>query len=116
VSWKLGPAGYENTIPTPNGFSITTQEIAREGRTASGRLVKDIIAVKKVFTLEYNALTAEQVQTLLTEYERREFLSFIYPDRGQNRTATVWFAELPRELLLTSIEHWGNFSITLEEQ
>lgn len=116
MSWKLGPAGFENTIPTPSAFAITPREIAREGRTASGRLVKDVIAVKRTFTLTYSALTSAEVAILLTEYDRQQFLSFIYPDRGADRTATVWFAEFPRERLLHQSEYWGNFDIVLEEQ
>ena len=116
MSWKLGLQGYENTIPTPNGFNIAQRQITREGRTASGRLVKDIIAFKKTFTLTYTALTAVEIQVLLTEYDRQEFLSFIYPDRGQERSAVVWFEELQRELLLTPTEYWGEFSIELIEQ
>ena len=116
MSWKLGIEGYENVIPAPVGFKVEPRQITREGRTVSGKLVKDIIAVKKNFVLIYNPLTADQVQTLLTEYERQVFLSFIYPDRGQDRQATVWFSNLPREKLLTPVEYWGNFSIVLEEQ
>ncbi len=116
MSWKLGISGNEVDIPAPSGFKIDPQPIARKDRTASGKLVEDIIAVKKVFTLDYAALNVNQVQVLLIEYERSSFLSFIYTDCGIEKQAVVWFASFPRERLLTPSEYWGNFSITLEEQ
>lgn len=116
MSWKLGLTGSETSIPAPSGFKIDDQPISREGRTASGKLVKDIIAVKKKFTLDYAALTYSEVQLLLAEYQRCTFLSFIYPDCGSDKQCTVWFTSFPREKLLLATEYWGNFSITLDEQ
>jgi hypothetical protein len=114
--FHLGLVGNEQVLPVPKTFRIEPQQITRDGRTASGRLVKDVIAVKNRFVLAYTGLTAAQAEILRTEYARNQFLSFKYPDRGQERTATVWFSELPRELRYQLLSHWNNVTITLDEQ
>ena len=112
----LGLSGYEQGLPTPKTFNITEQQIGREGRTVSGRLVKDVVAVKKQFVLNYIGMTAAQAEIFKTEYDRKQFLSFKYPDRGETRTAIVWFAQLPRELFAEFLTFWSNVTIVLEEQ
>ncbi len=117
MSWKLGPSGSQATIPAPSDFKIESADAKiRTGRTASGRLVVDVVATKKRFTLGYKVLTTAQIEILLTEFDRREFLAFTYPDRGVDRTTTVWFAVFPRPRLLQQTEYWGEFEIVLEEQ
>jgi hypothetical protein len=53
----LGLAGSE-TLLSPFGrkYSRRPIEIAREDRTASGRLVKDIVVLKYGFTLQYELI------------------------------------------------------------
>lgn len=112
----LGLPGNEQPIPTPESFTIEPQQITREGRTASGRLVKDVIAVKRQFTLSYGGMTPEQAAVFVTEFNRNQFLSFTFPDQGQTQAATVWFGTLPRELRWQLLSHWNGVSITLDEQ
>ena len=112
----LGLSNNEQALPTPLSFKIEDQKIARGKRTASAKLVKDIIAVKKKFSLNYTGMTSAQAEIFKTEYDRNQFLSFKYPDRGETRTATVWFEELPREIRYQLLSHWTNVTITLEEQ
>lgn len=117
MSIYLGLSGAEVLLPSPQKFAITEREICREGRLASGKLVKDVIAVKRTFRLEYNILSATDLNTILTEYDRHTFLSFKYPDRGVTKTATVAFTEMPRELFRTgAVEQWRNIVFTLVEQ
>ena len=114
--YKLGLIGSPTQIYTPTDFRISMNEIVREQRTASGKLVKDVIATKRVFSLTYNALKPEQVNVLLTEKNRNQFLEFEYPDGGEQKKAIVWFGEIDRTRLLKGIEIWKNFSFILEEQ
>lgn len=54
----LGTLGNEQLLSTMGRrFAIEDFEISKEQRTASGRLVKEVIAVKKRFTLEYSFVT-----------------------------------------------------------
>jgi hypothetical protein len=116
MSWKLGLAGVEQTIYKPTSFLITPVPVERKARVASGKLVKDIIAVKKEFILSYNALPPEQISILITEYDRHAVLNFIYPDVDGDETTAVWFESFPREKLLTPVHLWGRFSINFTEQ
>jgi len=93
---KLG----DTVIATPHDFKIIEQEIVREGRLASGKLVKDVVAVKKKFSCKYNVLTGAKLEEIMTEYDKHEFLPFEYDDRGTTKTTLVSFSEVPRSLLV----------------
>jgi hypothetical protein len=116
MSWKLGLPGQEQKIYKPTGFMINPIPIERRERTASGKLVKDIIAIKHEFILSYNALPPEPIKILKTEYNRHMVLNFIYPDIDGDEMVKIWFESFPREKLLTPLHLWGNFSIRFEEQ
>jgi len=116
MSWKLGLAGFEQTINKPTRFSIDILEISKSARVASAKKVKEVIAKKKLFYLGYNALPPEQVEILIEEYDRNSVLNFIYPEVDGDNTVKVWFERFPRERLLTPTHLWGNFTIMLEEQ
>jgi hypothetical protein len=79
----LGTAGSE-TLLSPFGrkLKISDVELAREERTASGRLVKDVIATKKKFTLSYEMIDGDELETLLGLYDGYSELSLLlYNDR-----------------------------------
>ena len=118
MTWRLGPPGSEVDIPPPFRFEIQPVEVVRKTRMASGKLRADVVATKQRFILGYRPISAAAVQILQTEYDRKDFLSFQYEDRGITRTATVWFDRFPRGRLLTGpdVEYWAHFEIVLEEQ
>jgi len=115
MSWKLGTPGLERDIPEPDDFDIDPVEIAQEDRTVSGRLVKDIIAQKKIFSLAYKGLPASDIAVLRQEYDKRTPLSFLYEEEGQTKNAIVWFRKFRRKRLKTKTEYW-QVEIELEEQ
>ena len=49
----------DNIELSPMGRKLVERdiEISREARTASGKLVSDVIAIKKRFTLNYSVIT-----------------------------------------------------------
>lgn len=115
MSWKLGTAGFEKDILKPDDFDIESFEIARADRTASGKLVKEIIAKKRIFKLAYKGLPASDVTVLREEYDKGAPLSFVYEDEGQTKNAVVWFTKFSRKRLKTKDEYWS-VEIELEEQ
>jgi len=115
MSWKLGTPGFERDIPKPDDFNIEPFAIARADRTASGKLVKDIIAKKKIFKLAYKGLPASDITVLQEEYDKGAPLSFVYEDEGQTKNAIVWFSKFSRQRLQTRDEYW-QVDIELEEQ
>ena len=73
----LGEIGIENLLPMEGRtFTEGYNEIAREERTASGRLVKEITARKKRFIVEYSLIDDNELQTILSLYELDTELEF----------------------------------------
>ena len=63
----LGESGGLEISLTPFGrkFREGEEHIYREGRCASGRLVRDIIATKKKFTITYNYIDDVELHKIL---------------------------------------------------
>lgn len=65
----LGTSGNETLLSRMGRKFIEEDiEITREGRTVSGKLVIDVIAVKKIFTLEYSTITDTVLKQLQSIY------------------------------------------------
>jgi len=113
----LGNTGYETKLPSPSSFDVGEKQITREGRVASGKLVMDIIAVKKVFTIGYKHLTGPELETILAEFRKNTFLNFKYTDYDASEKAyTVKFTGVPRALLFDVNDWlWKDVSLQLEE-
>lgn len=111
MSWKIETL----SLPKPDEFNIDPVVIAREDRTASGKLVKDIIAKKKAFTLSYNGLSAVDVRNIAVIYNINRPITFEYEDEGEIKTATAWFNVFSKTRL-HSREEYYQVNIVLEEQ
>lgn len=104
-------------IPDPeNGLQIEEEEIAREDRTASGRLVKDITTVKLTFTLEYNGLLPADAMTFINARKTEGPVSFEYEDVEGTHTKQVYVAPLPRSVYIPKPQYTKDITITLEEE
>ena len=112
---KIGPLGKEKEIRQPKGFKIEPMELSVSDRTASGRKVKDIIAVKDIFTLTYNGLFPDDMKTFTDIYKKGEAVSFIYKNENGIQNTMVHITSLPRELYTPRMELSKNITITLEE-
>jgi hypothetical protein len=65
----LGVSGNLKLLsPYGRKVNVSTTEISRQDRTASGRLVKDIITTKKKFTLSYSLIDGNDLQIFLDLY------------------------------------------------
>lgn len=110
-NFKLGLPGNETTIATPTKFKIEPLE-PKQLRAVSGKLTMDATTPKSSFTLWYKMLTSSQFQTILTEVEWDQPLSFKY----LNQTKTVFCQSFPHELLSATPELWENISLILVEE
>ena len=103
-------------IPTPeNDIQIEEIEIAREERTASGRLVKDIIAVKKIYTLQYAGLLPSHALTFINAYRNGNPVIFQYEDVTGTHSVEVYIQSLPRSIYNPKPEYTKDITITLVE-
>jgi hypothetical protein len=104
-------------IPTPKqNISINYIEIVRSERTATGRLVKDVIALKRQFSIPYAGLKPTEAQIFVDAYETGEPVLFEYTDVQGVQTAIVYVMSLPREIYSYKPNYTQNITITLEEQ
>ena len=120
----LGQSGSEILL-TPFGrrLIIRPTEVSRSQRTANGRLVKDVAAVKYQFELPYNAIDGDALEDILDLYDLQEELSLlIYTSESDTflnfdgETPTVLMSPVERErLLLLGVGIWTGVSLTLDE-
>lgn len=110
-----------NEIPEPNSFVVTYNKIQKKQRLANGRMVKDTIAIKNVFELNYPFIEYVDLEPIITAFElAAEFFVLTYEHEGSTQTATVEISDLSTQLLHThtDTDKWlyNNLRIVLEEQ
>lgn len=114
----LGLSGSELLL-SPFGRSCTTKdtEITREGRTASGRYVKDIKAKKKQFVIEWEVISGTDLDTILDIQDIEDELSLvIYTSDTAHDDYTVLMKPIERKRIsLTDDGLFSGVSITLDE-
>ena len=103
--------------PYGRKFSEAIVEISSQDRTISGRLVKDILATKKQFTLEYSIIDDATLTQLITAYNTltEATLSIAYRT-GETVVYTVLMQ--PIEYTRKNIEPqqlWEGVSVVFEE-
>jgi hypothetical protein len=123
----LGILNSESLIsPFGRKLSIADEEIGREQRTASGRLVRDITAVKKKIVLAYETIDGDALTAFIDLYFLYSELSILLyhtdvpgttDDEGQYYDQyTVLMAPIARErLLLLADGLWTGVQIELRE-
>lgn len=102
---------------------IKPNEISRSGRTASGKLRRQIVAVKYQFELPYSYIDGDNLNTLLSAYDLKcEMSLYIYysssstflNDNGV--VPTVLLSPIQRErLTLLGVGIWVGASLTMDE-
>jgi hypothetical protein len=103
-------------IPRPKKFEINPTEISVSERTASGRKVKDIVAIKRYFNLSYTGLSAQSMKTFLDVYRAGKAVPFTYDAAEGSETVSVYLESLPHEVFLFRPQYSQNITITLEEE
>ena len=114
----LGRPGMEILMPHLNRtFVEQDTEISTKSRTASGRLVEDIVAVKKVFNITYGTLKDEDLEALKELYKIGDMLSLkVERNSGNIETYTVKMSPFNRQRLIIATRwYWNGVTITLEE-
>ena len=114
----LGKAGSESLL-SAMGRRLTEEdiEIAREGRTASGRMVTDVITTKKKFTLSYSFVTGTILDALATIYSLGGVFTLLVEREDTSiDTYEVRFRPFSRaRLLLAGTWYWEGIALELEE-
>lgn len=104
------------TIPTPRGnIGIEYIEISRSERAMTGRLVKDIIAIKRIFSIPYQGLVPNDALIFINIYKSGRAVEFEFEDIRGPEKATVYIQSLPREIYTPKPQYTQNITIALEE-
>lgn len=107
-------------LPDPDDFEIKETEISKDKRMASGKMLKEVIAIKKTFIIEYDSIKPVDLEKLKTLRAVGDFMEFRYFDNEVEKTATVWFNPFDKKMKLTDSEfqgkYWGDIKLELEEQ
>jgi len=113
--------------PLARKFSEETIQLAREDRTSSGRMVRDVIATKKRFTLEYSTITTSDLKPILCLYKQHTELELTIAYEDSTSTTnecgedgviryTVLMQPIQRtRMLLADGGLWENVQVTLDE-
>tara|TARA_R100001480_G_scaffold7322_1_gene14904 strand:+ start:14990 stop:15361 length:372 start_codon:yes stop_codon:yes gene_type:complete len=98
-------------------LNINNIILSREDRTASGRLVQDIIATKKEFTLRYSAIDGSDLTVYLDLFDiNDELIIRIYTSSSVYNDYTVLMSPLSyQRVLATGDGLWEGVSVTLRE-
>ena len=84
------------TIPTPKiPMKINLMRIERSERTASGKLVTDIIADKYEYELTYSGLTVASMLIFKNVFIAGVPVTFTYSDSAGAQSKTVRMSSLP---------------------
>lgn len=114
---------YVNTvaIPSPSSFSVKLEDERKTIKTASGRMVTDIIGTnRRTLDFNYKHLTQAQAAALLTALSATDTLSVTYPDpiTGTSRTSVFLISDnrgLKGHAVYSSGMPWLDFAFSLEE-
>lgn len=102
-------------IPEPEEMKVNPIEYGVNERTASGRRVKDITAVKKSFTLAYKGLKPATAAVFKNAYLTGVAVQFEYEDSDEPNPILVDITSLPYSILKYNPTLNQNVTITLEE-
>ena len=107
-------------IKNPSTFKIERYNVTNMERLANAKMVGDLIAQKLKFYFTYDAISAEDFDTILAAIwdSPSLFFPFEYTDRGITKRVTVYVGSIPSDLHYMSKRNtvWKNVSFNLIER
>lgn len=112
MAYQLGSI----TLPKPKKFTRNFVELAVEHLIMFGRTTKRTTNRKEQFVLEYQYLTREQVNSILSQYQLNTFLPFTVDEDNLTIAQTDVLMDLsPREYPASGEQYRENLQIILTE-
>lgn len=110
----------EVTIKNPSTFKIERYNVTTMERLSNASMVGDLVAQKKKFYFTYDAITAEELDTILNAIwdSKKLFFPLEYVDRGSTKKVTVYVGSIPADLHYMSSRNtvWKNVTFNLIER
>jgi hypothetical protein len=107
------------SVKAPTDLKIGRFDLTKSGRTASGKMVMDVIATKKRVDITWKMLPDNELQKIIdTITANKPFFSLEYPDAGGTQTMTCYAGDIVTSLWHTKngIRYWEEVSIPFIEQ
>ena len=107
------------TVKTPNDIKIGRFDLSKSSRTASGKMVMDIIATKRRVDVIWKMLPDDELQKIIdTIAANKPFFTLEYPDAGGTKTMTCYAGDILTSLWHTKngVRFWEDVQISFIEQ
>jgi len=107
------------TVKAPTELKVGRFDLSKSSRTASGKMVMDIIATKRRVDVVWKMLKDSELQQILDLITaNKPFFLLEYPDAGGTKTMTCYAGDILTSLWHTKngIRYWEEVSIAFIEQ
>jgi hypothetical protein len=107
------------TVKAPTELKIGRFDLTKSSRTASGKMVMELIATKKRVDITWKMLPDNELQKIIdTITANKPFFSLEYPDAGGTQTMTCYSGDIVTSLWHTKngVRYWEEVSIGFIEQ
>lgn len=107
------------SVKAPTDLKIGRFDITKSSRTASGKMVMEVIATKRRVDVVWKMITDSELQTIIdTITANKPFFSLQYPDAGGSKTMTCYVGDIVTSMWHTKngIRYWEDVSIPFIEQ
>ena len=107
------------TVKAPTELKIGRFDLTKSSRTASGKMVMELIATKRRVDVVWKMLKDSELQQILDLITaNKPFFSLEYPDAGGTQTMTCYAGDILTSLWHTKngIRYWEEVSIAFIEQ
>ena len=107
------------TVKTPSELKVGRFDLTKSNRTASGKMMMELIATKRRVDCSWSLISDDDLQRIIdTITANKPFFMLEYPDVGGQRTMTCYAGDINAVLWHTKngIRYWQDVSIAFIEQ
>jgi len=107
------------TVKTPSELKIGRFDITKSNRSASGKMMMELIATKRRVDVVWKMLPDDELQKIIdTIAANKPFFTLTYPDAGGSATMTCYAGDINTSLWHTKngVRYWEEVSIPFIEQ
>jgi hypothetical protein len=107
------------TVKSPSELKVGRYDITKSNRTASGKMMMELISTKRRVDCVWKMVPDSDLQTIIdTITANKPFFSLEYPDAGSSQTMTCYSGDIVTSLWHTKngIRYWEEVSIPFIEQ
>jgi len=107
------------TVKTPSELKVGRFDLTKSNRTASGKMMMELIATKRRVDCSWILISDDDLQRIIdTITVNKPFFMLEYPDVGGQRTMTCYAGDINAGLWHTKngIRYWQDVSIAFIEQ